>query len=245
MWNVSSCFQTSNPAQCRPPSPVCLRTSSSCASATPTTSTTTRRWSLCSPPPSMPSRRSSRSESSTHPPASSQIHTRSFSYLLLISLISYFTCRKTTMTLRWRLSGWQTLAACSTVWSSTVVTRSDHFIGEEGGGRLFSAPVCVRHVVELCFHTRCVVSASGLYDSEHSQAERTLSEELWPGRVQTGAEWPLHPDLPAAHQSGRRHHPAHDRWACCTQEDVYGMFMLFSDSSVKSLTLTYINALRG
>lgn len=40
---------------------------------------------------------------------------------------------------------------------------------------------------------------AGVYDAEHKQAERTLSEELRPGRVPSGAERPLHPDLPAAH----------------------------------------------
>ena len=40
---------------------------------------------------------------------------------------------------------------------------------------------------------------SDIYVKEHKQTEWTLPEELWLGRVQTGAEWPLHPDLPAAH----------------------------------------------
>lgn len=51
----------------------------------------------------------------------------------------------------------------------------------------------------------------GIYDAEYKQTERTLPEELRPDGVQTGAEWPLHPDLPAAHQGGWRNHPAHDR----------------------------------
>lgn len=53
---------------------------------------------------------------------------------------------------------------------------------------------------------------SGVYDAEHAEAERALSEELRPDRVSPGAEPPLHPDLPAAHQGGRGHPPTHDRY---------------------------------
>lgn len=169
MSNVSPCFQTSNPARCRPPSPVCLRTSSSCASATQTTSTTTRRWSLCSPPPLTPSRKSSRCESSTHPPV--RYTPRPCCWPFLIHF--YFMHRKTTTTLRRRPSGWQTPAACSTASSSTAGMRS-----EEGGGRLIHVNMLMNGVLThvLMFLFQAFMTQNTAKQNEHCLKNFDLAE---------------------------------------------------------------------
>lgn len=56
------------------------------------------------------------------------------------------------------------------------------------------------------------VLVSAIHETQHVEAERALSVQLRPRRVQTSDQRPGHPDLPAADQMHGEHPPAHDRF---------------------------------
>lgn len=179
----------------------------------PTTSMMTRKWSLCLPQQSTPSRRSSRWMTLTFTFLAVTFETFWLWYFIkgllcfkmlpnifgtTLQNVCYLCPEK-----QWGL--WNDILLAGQHQPTPALSETIQRWRGESINSIKGLKVGSDTVHNLFFFP------PGIYDSEHKQTERTLPEELWPDGVQTGAEWPFHPDLSAAHQGGWRNHTAHDR----------------------------------